>query len=186
MQCSPTSVGLTQARPNQFFEKLFYGKITRSLSMWNWNEHEIYWKRTAVAISLMPSPSPHVRERGSGVLNNFSCHSSPIRELESDRRTSLSTRSSMPAVQCTCMGNALITFFTSFDPTPCDKKCRSEHQTLFPLFRGGVWGQPDYVAITYQLFSCPVKDTVILIAFSHHEVLEEFSQVIVVGCLKEV
>ena len=83
----------------------------------------------------MPSPSLHVRERGSGVLNDFSCHSSPIRELESDCRTSSSTRSSMPAVQCTCMGNA---FFTPFDPTPCDKKCRSEHQTLFPLFRRGL------------------------------------------------
>ena len=32
--------------------------------------------------SLVPSTSPHVRERGSGVLNDFSCHmgrgSSPI------------------------------------------------------------------------------------------------------------
>ena len=32
--------------------------------------------------SLVPSPSPHVRERGSGALNDFSCHmgrgSSPI------------------------------------------------------------------------------------------------------------
>ena len=41
--------------------------------------------------SLMPSRSPHVRERGSGVLNDFSCHmgqgSSMIRELESDSRT---------------------------------------------------------------------------------------------------
>ena len=40
------------------------------------------------------------------------------------------------AVQCTCTGNAMITFFTLFDPTPFDKKCRSEHQTLFPLFGG--------------------------------------------------
>ena len=42
-------------------------------------------------ISLIPSPSPHVRERRSGVLNEFSCHmgqgSSPIWELESDSRT---------------------------------------------------------------------------------------------------
>ena len=91
----------------------------------------------------MPSPSPHVRESGSGVLNDFSCHSSPIRELKSDCRTSSSMRSSMPAVQCTCMGNAIITSFTPFHPAPCDKKCRSEHQTLFPLFRGGVWGR-DY------------------------------------------
>ena len=41
--------------------------------------------------NLVPSPSPHVRERGSGVLNNFSCHmgqgSSPIWELKSDSRT---------------------------------------------------------------------------------------------------
>ena len=49
----------------------------------------------------------------------------------------------MPAVRCTCMGNAIIIFFTPFDPAPYDKKCRSEHQTLFPLFRGEVWG-PDY------------------------------------------
>ena len=42
------------------------------------------------------------------------------------------------------------------------------------------------VAITYQLFPCPVKDAVILVAFFHHEVLEEFSQVVVVGCLEEV
>ena len=42
------------------------------------------------------------------------------------------------------------------------------------------------VAITYQFFPCPVKNTVILVAFSHHEVLEEFSQVVVVGCLEEV
>ena len=26
-------------------------------------------------------------------------------------------------------------------PAPCDKKCHSEHQTLFPLFGGGVWAQ---------------------------------------------
>ena len=38
--------------------------------------------------SLMPSPSPHVRERGSGVPNDFSWQgSSPIWELESDSRT---------------------------------------------------------------------------------------------------
>jgi len=30
-----------------------------------------------------------------------------------------------------------MTFFTKYNPAPCDKKCRSEHQTLFPLFRGG-------------------------------------------------
>ena len=25
-----------------------------------------------------------------------------------------------------------------FDAAPCDKKCRSEHQTLFPVFGGGI------------------------------------------------
>ena len=30
------------------------------------------------------------------------------------------------------------TFFMLFDPTPCDKKSRSEHQTLFPLFGEGL------------------------------------------------
>ena len=38
---------------------------------------------------------------------------------------------------CKCMGNAIITFFTLFDSAPCDKKSRSEHQTLFPLFGEG-------------------------------------------------
>ena len=33
---------------------------------------------TGFVDSLVPSPSPHVRERGSGVLNDFSCHRSPI------------------------------------------------------------------------------------------------------------
>ena len=28
--------------------------------------------------SLVPGPSLHMRERGSGVLNDFFCHSSPI------------------------------------------------------------------------------------------------------------
>ena len=81
-----------------------------------------------------PAPPRTCEKRGSGVLNDFSCHSSPIRELESDCRTSSSTRSSMPAVRCTCTGNAI---FTPFDPAPCDKKCRSEHQTLFLLFGKG-------------------------------------------------
>ena len=88
-----------------------------------------------------PAPPCTCKKGGSGVLNDFSCHSSPIKELESDCRTSSSTRSSMPAVQFTCMGNAIITFFMPFDPAPCDKKCHSEHQTLFPLFGGGVWGR---------------------------------------------
>jgi len=30
--------------------------------------------------------------------------------------------------------NAIMTFFTKYGPAPCDKKCRSEHQTLFLLF----------------------------------------------------
>ena len=40
-----------------------------------------------LSFSLVPSPSLHVRERGSDVLNDFSCHSSPIWELEPDCRT---------------------------------------------------------------------------------------------------
>ena len=87
-----------------------------------------------------PAPPRMCEKGGSGVLNDFFCHSSPIRELESDCRTSSSTRSSMPAVRCTCTGNAIITFFMPFNPAPCDKKFHSEHQTLFPLFGGGVWG----------------------------------------------
>ena len=38
---------------------------------------------------------------------------------------------------CNAWGNAIITFFTPFDLAPCDKKSRSEHQTLFPLFGEG-------------------------------------------------
>ena len=36
-----------------------------------------------------------------------------------------------------CIGNAIITFFTLFDFAPCDKKSRSEYQTLFLLFGEG-------------------------------------------------
>ena len=38
---------------------------------------------------------------------------------------------------CNAWGNAIITFFTPFDPAPCDKKSHLEHQTLFPLFGEG-------------------------------------------------
>ena len=121
--------------------------------------------------SLVPRPSPHVRERGSGVLSNFSYQmgrgSSMIWKLESDCRTRnwysttvlfnrgrcwiewamlLDTgRAIVQTAQlgiilhaaCNAWGNAIITFFTPFDPAPCDKKSRSEHQTLFPLFGEG-------------------------------------------------
>ena len=55
-----------------------------------------------------------------------------------------------------CMGNAIIAFFTPFDPAPDDKKCRSEHQTLFPLF-GGVWAR-DYDETWYWNTFCAVGD----------------------------
>ena len=71
-----------------------------------------------------PTPPRTCEKGGSGVLNDFFCHSSPIREFKSDCRTSSSTRSSMPAVRCTCTGNAIITFFMPFDPAPCDKNTR--------------------------------------------------------------
>ena len=38
---------------------------------------------------------------------------------------------------CNAWGNVIITFFMPFDPAPCDKKSRSEHQALFPLFGAG-------------------------------------------------
>ena len=107
------------------------------------NRDHVHILRAILAVVSCPAPPRTCEKGGSGVLNDFSCHSSPIRELESDCRTSSSMRSSIPAVRCTCTGNAIITFFTPFDPAPCDKKCRSEHQTLFPLFGGGVWGR-DY------------------------------------------
>jgi len=31
-----------------------------------------------------------------------------------------------------------MTFFTKYGPAPCDKNCRSEHQTLFPRFGEGL------------------------------------------------
>ena len=31
-----------------------------------------------------------------------------------------------------------MTFFTKYGPAHCDKNCRSEHQTLFPLFGEGL------------------------------------------------
>ena len=34
--------------------------------------------------------------------------------------------------------NAIMTFFTKYGPTPCDKNRCSEHQTLFPLFGEGL------------------------------------------------
>jgi len=34
--------------------------------------------------------------------------------------------------------NAIMTFFTKYGPAPCDKNCRSDHQTLFPLFGEGL------------------------------------------------
>ena len=89
----------------------------------------------------MPSPSPHMRERGSGVLNDFSCHSSLIWELESNCRTCNYMRwrrraRDLVCLQCTCTGNAIITFFTLFDPAPCDNKCRSEHSRPSFCFSG--------------------------------------------------
>jgi len=40
---------------------------------------------------------------------------------------------------CNAWRNAIITFFMPFNPTPCDKKSRSEHQTLFLARVGRVW-----------------------------------------------
>jgi len=42
---------------------------------------------------------------------------------------------------CNAWRNAIITFFTPFNPTPCDKKSRSKHQTLFLACVGRVWAQ---------------------------------------------
>ena len=73
-------------------------------------------------------------ERGSGVLNDFSCHSSgsPIWELESDCRMRNYIRDNILQLywwrlqSSTRLGNAMITFFMPFDPAPCDKKSCSE------------------------------------------------------------
>ena len=41
---------------------------------------------------------------------------------------------------CNVWGNAIITFFATFDPAPCYKKSRSEHwPDPLSAFRGGVW-----------------------------------------------
>ena len=53
---------------------------------------------------------------------------------------------------CIAWGNAIITFFTPFDPAPLDKKSRSEHQTLFPLFGEGLGMRIDY-RLDYELDS---------------------------------
>ena len=50
---------------------------------------------------------------------------------------------------CNAWRNAIIKFFTPFDPAPCDKKS-SEHQTLFLARAGRVWAR-DYVEFsTYR------------------------------------
>ena len=84
-------------------------------------------------VALFPG-SPHMLKRGSGVLNDFSCHSSgsPIWELESDCRMRNYIRDNILRLywwrlqSSTRLGNAMITFFMPFDPAPCDKKSRSE------------------------------------------------------------
>ena len=74
-----------------------------------WWPQSTYWKPW---VSLVPSPSPHVRERESGVLSDFSCHSSPIRELESDLRTRnymwWRSNRARDLVCLQCMGNVMI------------------------------------------------------------------------------
>ena len=57
----------------------------------------------------------------------------------------------MPAVQCMCTGNAIITYFTPFDPALCDKKCHSE-RTPDPLsaFRGKGLGTKLRIAETIK------------------------------------
>ena len=58
-----------------------------SIDCFQFMSHSQYYRRgwcsqATFPSSLVPSPFLHVRERGSGVLNNFSCHSSPIWGLE--------------------------------------------------------------------------------------------------------
>ena len=51
-----------------------------------------WWMYTVTAnCSLVPRSFPHVWEKGSGVLSDFSCHSSLIWELWSDYRTRFSS-----------------------------------------------------------------------------------------------
>ena len=72
----------------------------------------------------MPSPPPHVRERGSGVLNDFLV-TAP--RSESSNQIAERHRAREPVcLQCSAVRvngecNNLITFFTPFDPAPCDK-----------------------------------------------------------------
>ena len=98
-----------------------------------------HWHHSCNKLVSFPDPLAHVRERGSGVLSDFSCHSSTIWELKSDCRTHNYMRwcgnRARDLVCMQCMGNVRITFFTPFDPTPCNKKSCSEHQTLH--FSGG-------------------------------------------------
>ena len=57
-------------------------------------------------------------------------------------------RSSMHAVNEEC-NNYII------DPALCDKKSCSEHQTLFPLFGGGVWAR-DYNWPSHPILYTPI------------------------------
>ena len=85
-----------------------------------------------------------LRERVSGVLSDFL-----VTAPQSESSNQIAERviicddvsnRAQDLVCMQCMGNAIITFFMPFDPAPCDKKSRSEHQTLFPLF-GRVWAR---------------------------------------------
>ena len=81
-----------------------------------------HWHHSCDKLVSFPDPLAHVRERGSGVLSDFSCHSSPIWELESDCRTCNYMRwcgnRARDLVCMQCMGSTIITFFTPFDPAP--------------------------------------------------------------------
>ena len=89
----------------------------------------------------MPRPSPHVQERGSSVLSVVTV---PQPKGSNQIAEHVITCNNVLARDLVClqyMGNAIITFFMPFDPVPCDKKSRPEHQTLFLLFGDEVWAR---------------------------------------------
>ena len=89
-------------------------------------------------------PFPHVWKRGSGVLSDFLVTASWSESLNQIAECVIicddvgNQAQDLVCMQCTCTGNPIITLLTPFNPALCDKKSRSEHQTLFPLF-GRIW-----------------------------------------------
>ena len=87
---------------------------------------ERVWRSERLFLSLLPDLRARIRLQTHNYMRG--CRQ-------------LSTRFSTHGVH----RNAMITFFISFSPAPCDKKSRSEYQTLIPLFREGSGDETSYI-----------------------------------------